>query len=100
MGIHRQPHQPLGGAAQRDHRQALPEDFPPAFSSGKPTSAAELPNHLTASKWARCAAIKGESQVPVPTAVWSRNPSEQFATPNDAACFNTGCAQRRTVVGS
>jgi hypothetical protein len=56
--------------------------------NGLPT--AELPKHLTASKWARCAAIKGESQVPVPTAAWSWNPSEQFATPNGAACFNTG----------
>ncbi|EAQ68738.1 hypothetical protein RS9917_04113 [Synechococcus sp. RS9917] len=55
---------------------------------GLPT--AELPKHLTASKWARCAAIKGESQVPVPTAAWSWNPSEQFATPTGAACFNTG----------
>ncbi len=53
-------------------------------------STAELPKHLTASKWARCAAIKGESQVPVPTVAWSWNPSEQFATPNGAACFNTG----------
>jgi hypothetical protein len=26
----------------------------------------------------------------VPTATWSWNPSEQFATPNGAACFNTG----------
>jgi hypothetical protein len=51
---------------------------------------AELPKHLTASKWARCAAIKGDSQVPVPTAAWSWNPSEQFATPSGAACFNTG----------
>jgi len=51
---------------------------------------AELPKHLTASKWARCAAIKGDSQVSVPTAAWSWNPSEQFATPNGAACFNTG----------
>jgi len=55
---------------------------------GLPT--AELPKHLTASKWARCAAIKGDSQVPVPTAAWSWNTSEQFATPNGAACFNTG----------
>lgn len=51
---------------------------------------AELPKHLTASKWARCAAIKGDSQVPVPTATWSWNPSVQFATPSGAACFNTG----------
>ena len=55
---------------------------------GLPT--AELPKHLTASKWARCAAIRGDSQVPVPTAAWSWNPSEQFATPSGAACFNTG----------
>lgn len=55
---------------------------------GLPT--AELPKHLTASKWARCAAIQGDSQVPVPTAAWSWNPSESFATPNGAACFNTG----------
>ena len=55
---------------------------------GLPT--AELPKHLTASKWARCAAIKGDSQVPVPTAAWSWNTSEKFATPNGAACFNTG----------
>ena len=41
---------------------------------GLPT--AELPKHLTASKWARCAAIMGESQVRVPTATWSWNPSE------------------------
>ena len=26
----------------------------------------------------------------LPTAAWSWNPSEQFATPNGAACFNTG----------
>ena len=56
--------------------------------NGLPT--AELHKHLTASKWARCAAIKGDSQVPVPTAAWSWNPSEQFATPSGAACFNTG----------
>jgi hypothetical protein len=51
---------------------------------------AELPKHLTASKWARCAAIKGDSQVTVPTAAWSWNPAEAFATPAGAACFNTG----------
>jgi hypothetical protein len=51
---------------------------------------AELPKHLTASKWARCAAIKGDSQVPVPTASWSWNASAHFATPAGSACFNTG----------
>ena len=52
---------------------------------GLPT--AELPKHLTASKWARCAAIKGDSQVPVPTAAWSWNTSEKFATPNGSRLF-------------
>ena len=28
--------------------------------------------------------------MPVPTAAWSWNPSEQFATPSGSACFNTG----------
>jgi hypothetical protein len=51
---------------------------------------AQLPKHLTASKWARCAAIKGESQVPVPTFPWSWNPGEHFAAPAGAACFNIG----------
>ncbi|PZV04578.1 MAG: BREX-1 system phosphatase PglZ type B [Cyanobium sp.] len=51
---------------------------------------AQLPKHLTASKWARCAVIKGDSQVPVPTAAWSWNASAHFATPAGAACFNTG----------
>ncbi|HBH74384.1 MAG TPA: hypothetical protein DDY43_13370 [Synechococcales bacterium UBA10510] len=55
---------------------------------GLPT--AELPKHLTASKWARCAAIKGDSQVPVPTAAWSWNPSEQFATPAGAPPLGVG----------
>ena len=64
--------------------------LPTVTATAKPTIAAELPKHLTASKWARCAAIKGESQVPVPTAAWSWIPSIQFATPNGAACFNTG----------
>jgi len=37
-----------------------------SYSDGLPT--AELPKHRTANKWARCAAIKGDSRVPVPTA--------------------------------
>ena len=50
----------------------------------------ELPGHLTDSKWSRCAVIKGNSQVQVPTAPWSWNSSEHFATPPGAACFNSG----------
>ena len=51
-----------------------------------------LPKHLTTSKWARCATLRGQSQVNVPTVPWSWNPSESFATPPGAACFNTGLA--------
>jgi len=64
--------------------------IPPMMGSSPLPTTAQLPKHLTASKWARCAAIKGDSRVPVPTAAWSWNASEQFATPNGAACFNTG----------
>lgn len=49
-----------------------------------------LPKHLTTSKWARCATVRGQSQVNVPTVPWSWNPSESFATPPGAACFSTG----------
>lgn len=55
---------------------------------GLPT--VSLPKHLTTSKWARCATIKGQSQVNVPTVPWSWNPGESFATPPGAACFRTG----------
>lgn len=47
----------------------------------------ELPHHLTASKWARCAAIAGDSQVAVPTAPWHWNTGEYFATAPGVACF-------------
>lgn len=51
---------------------------------------AAIPKHLTESRWSRCAAIKGDSEVAVPTAAWSWNPSERFATPSGAACFPSG----------
>ncbi len=47
----------------------------------------ELPKHLTASKWARCAAIAGESQVDVPMAPWHWNTAKNFATAPGIACF-------------
>ena len=47
----------------------------------------ELPKHLTASKWARCAVIAGESQVDVPTAPWYWNTAQYFATAPGIACF-------------
>ena len=47
----------------------------------------DLPKHLTASKWARCASIAGDSQVDVPTAPWYWNPTQYFATAPGIACF-------------
>lgn len=49
----------------------------------------ELPKHLTASRWARCAAISGDSRVDVPTVPWHWNPSLNFATAPGVACFTS-----------
>lgn len=51
---------------------------------------ADLPSYLTASKWARCAAIKGASKVSVPTAEWHWNTSRSFATAPGIHCFGAG----------
>lgn len=48
----------------------------------------DLPKHLTESRWARCAAIAGESSVSVPTAPWHWNTAQRFATGPGIACFN------------
>lgn len=47
----------------------------------------ELPKHLTASRWARCATIAGTSEVDTPTASWFWNTSQFFATAPGVACF-------------
>lgn len=47
-----------------------------------------MPKHLTESRWARCAAIAGESSVECPTAPWYWNASEYFAHAPGVACFN------------
>ena len=49
----------------------------------------DLPKHLTASRWARCATISGDSQVDVPTAAWHWNPTQFFATGPGVACFTS-----------
>ena len=46
--------------------------------------------NVTIKSWPSFSAFRRTSEVPVPTAAWSWNPSEQFATPSGAACFNTG----------
>ncbi len=49
-----------------------------------------LPNHLTESKWARCAVLAGDAR-PGPGAPlhpWHWNPAEYFASPPGIACFS------------
>jgi hypothetical protein len=50
----------------------------------------ELPKYLTASRWARCAAIKGGSNVEVPTVRWHWNAHERVAIAPGIACFGAG----------
>lgn len=48
-----------------------------------------LPNHLTASKWARCATISGESQpADALRFPWGWNATQWFAAPPGVACFS------------
>ena len=46
-----------------------------------------LPQYLTDSRWARCAAIKDTSHVEVPVFGWSWNPNERFAVAPGAHAF-------------
>ena len=50
----------------------------------------DLPKYLTASRWARCAAIKSGSKVEVPTVRWHWNAQERVAVPPGIACFGAG----------
>ena len=50
----------------------------------------DLPKYLTASRWARCAAIKGGSTVEVPTVRWHWNAHERVAVAPGIACFSAG----------
>jgi hypothetical protein len=50
----------------------------------------DLPKYLTASRWARCAAIKGGSKVEVPTVCWHWNAHERVAVAPGIACFGAG----------
>ncbi|MCG8047521.1 MAG: BREX-1 system phosphatase PglZ type B [Candidatus Thiodiazotropha taylori] len=50
----------------------------------------DLPKYLTASRWARCAAIKGASKVDVPTVRWHWNAHEQLAIAPGISCFGAG----------
>ena len=48
----------------------------------------DLPKHLTASRWARCAVMAGESAPDVIRAPWHWNRAQWFATAPGVACFN------------
>ena len=48
----------------------------------------ELPKYLTASRWARCAALKGDSKIEMPTVCWHWNSHERVAVAPGIACFS------------
>jgi len=48
----------------------------------------DLPKHLTASRWARCAVISGQSEPKIQQHTWYWNQSQFFATPPGVSCFN------------
>ena len=52
----------------------------------------DLPKFLTQSRWARCAAIRGDSTVDVPTVPWYWNVGERIAIGPGVACFTAGNA--------
>ncbi|MEW6166685.1 MAG: BREX-1 system phosphatase PglZ type B [Pseudomonadota bacterium] len=47
----------------------------------------ELPNYLVASRWARCATVRGESATQMPTYPWHWNLQVRIASPPGIACF-------------
>lgn len=49
-----------------------------------------LPKYLTESRWARCATIKGNSPVDVPTVSWHWNADVRVAVGPGIACFGNG----------
>jgi hypothetical protein len=50
----------------------------------------ELPVWLTETKWARCAVVKGQSELAVPVAAWHWNAEVRIASPPGIACFRAG----------
>ncbi len=50
----------------------------------------ELPSHLAATRWARCASVRGESTPAMPTFAWHWNPQARIASPPGIACFFKG----------
>jgi len=50
----------------------------------------DLPAYLVETKWARCAVVKGHSEVAVPISTWHWNADVRIASPPGIACFRTG----------
>jgi hypothetical protein len=50
----------------------------------------ELPPYLVATKWARCAAVQGDSKPDVPTYPWYWNPDLRIASPPGIGSFFSG----------
>jgi len=50
----------------------------------------DLPKYLTSSRWARCACVKQDSKVEVPTYPWHWNAGEYVAVGPGIACFTAG----------
>jgi hypothetical protein len=50
----------------------------------------DLPQYLTATRWARCAAVKGESQTTVPTYSWHWDAHARIASPPGIGAFKAG----------
>ena len=50
----------------------------------------DLPSFLVATKWARCAAVRGDSSPSMPTYPWHWNPLVRVASPPGIACFIAG----------
>jgi hypothetical protein len=50
----------------------------------------DLPHHLVATRWARCAVVKGESATSIPTYAWHWNPQVRIASPPGIGSFVAG----------
>ena len=50
----------------------------------------DLPQYLTRSRWARCAAVEGGARVEAPTVAWHWSPHERVAVGPGIACFGAG----------
>ncbi len=50
----------------------------------------DLPAYMVETKWARCALVKGQSEVAVPVFAWYWNEQVRIASPPGIACFRAG----------